>query len=84
LSDSFAGLNFKKLAGALDINNNNVIEEKEFIDLLDKSITNSMETSNYAKISQKISGSPSKKGPKVDETPESLELKVKPEHRVNA
>lgn len=47
LPDHFAGLNYKKLASALDINNTGIIEEAEFIQLMQRSISSGLETSNY-------------------------------------
>jgi len=35
LPESFAGLNFKKLTKALDTNNNGLVEQSEFVSLLD-------------------------------------------------
>lgn len=47
-------------------------------------MSSAKETDNYRRVSQKISGSPQKKGKgeKGTENSEKLELKVKPEHRV--
>lgn len=35
LPESFAGLNFKKLTKALDTNNNGIVEQSEFVSLLE-------------------------------------------------
>ena len=45
IPQAFAGLNFKKLGVALDVNNNGVIEQDEFISMLDRAKKSSADTS---------------------------------------
>ena len=47
LPNAFAGLNFKKLARALDANNNGIIEQNEFISLLDNALGSFADTSQF-------------------------------------
>ena len=84
MPSNFAGLNFKKLATALDLNNNSIIEEQEFIDLMQKSLSSGLETEQYQKITNAISGSPVKQKTmhQKSENSTSVEMKVHPKHRV--
>ena len=50
-TDAFAGLSFKKLLKALDTNNNGVLEQDEFVNMLEKAGKSSVDTSMYSKIS---------------------------------
>lgn len=47
LPQSFSGLNFKKLLIAFDVNNNGVIEEEEFVDLLTKASKSAANTDAF-------------------------------------
>lgn len=49
LPDYFAGLNFKKLMKAFDLNNNGLIEQDEFIKLLDMAYRSGVDTGAYQK-----------------------------------
>ena len=54
LPDAFAGLNFKKLSKALDVNNNGVLEQQEFVDVLEEAAGFDSNTSNLNKISSSV------------------------------
>ena len=81
LPNHFAGLNFKKLTMALDLNGNGIIEETEFMSVMQKAISSGLETSNLTKFSQSMSGSQNKAQSNPGNT-ESVELKVLPHHRL--
>jgi Ca2+-binding EF-hand superfamily protein len=45
LPNSFAGLNFKKLLKAFDLNGNGLIEQEEFVGLLEMALCSNADTS---------------------------------------
>ena len=82
LPDYFAGLNFKKLMKAFDVNNNGVIEQDEFIKLLDMAYRSGVDTSAFQKNG--VNGkqaSPAKKKPTKSLTMPEM---VKPEDRMDS
>ena len=82
LPDYFAGLNFKKLMKAFDVNNNGVIEQDEFIKLLDMAYRSGVDTSAFQKNG--VNGkqaSPAKKKPTKSLTMPAM---VKPEDRMDS
>lgn len=83
LPNSFAGLNFKKLSTALDVSNNGILEEQEFINIMRKAIQSGSETAKFQKITSALTGSPVKRAThKRSENSCSHDQKVKPEHRL--
>jgi len=67
MPDKFAGLNYKKLLGAFDMNQNGFIEQDEFLRLMDMASGSGSNTAQFKKISEAASkggsggaGSPSK------------------------
>jgi hypothetical protein len=56
LPQSFAGLNFKKLTKALDQNNNGLVEQSEFVGLLDQALASGADTSQFRRISGALAG----------------------------
>jgi Ca2+-binding EF-hand superfamily protein len=56
LPDAFAGLNFKKLLKAFDLNGNGLIEQDEFCRLIDMAAASLEDTSVFAKVSGSIGG----------------------------
>lgn len=47
LPDHFAGLNFKKLLKAFDLNGNGLIEQEEFVRLLDMAFRSGVDTGTF-------------------------------------
>jgi len=60
LPNAFAGLNFKKLMKALDVNQNEIIEQQEFVDLMEKSSESKISTKQFEKTSSSVSASVNK------------------------
>jgi hypothetical protein len=58
LAESFAGLNFKKLTKALDQNKNGLVEQDEFVELLEAALGSGTDTSQF----QRVSGAAGKYG----------------------
>jgi Ca2+-binding EF-hand superfamily protein len=58
LPDHFAGLNFKKLLKAFDLNNNGLIEQDEFVRLLDMAYRSGVDTGTFTKNANAMLGSP--------------------------
>jgi Ca2+-binding EF-hand superfamily protein len=56
LPDAFAGLNFKKLLKAFDLNGNGLIEQDEFCRLIDMAAASLEDTSVFAKVSGSVGG----------------------------
>lgn len=56
LPDYFAGLNFKKLLKAFDLNGNGLIEQDEFCRMLDMAAASMLDTSVFAKVSGSMGG----------------------------
>lgn len=56
LPDYFAGLNFKKLLAAFDLNGNGLIEQDEFCRLIDMAAASMEDTSVFAKVSGSVGG----------------------------
>ena len=56
LPDAFAGLNFKKLLKAFDLNGNGLIEQDEFCRLIDMAAASMEDTSVFAKVSGSVGG----------------------------
>ena len=56
LPDHFAGLNFKKLLKAFDLNGNGLIELDEFVRLLDMAYRSGVDTEQYAKNANAMTG----------------------------
>ena len=54
MPNAFAGLNFKKLSKALDVNNNGILEQQEFIDIIEQASGLQNDTSNLNKISHSV------------------------------
>ena len=50
LPESFAGLNYKKLLKAFDLNGNGLIEQEEFVGLLEMAKNSGADTSVFSKI----------------------------------
>ena len=72
---------------ALDSNGNGVIEDFEFINIIDQALMSSADTSQFQRISGALGGAGgSKKQPKAADSKNSVTLldMVKPEHRLNA
>ena len=51
LPEAGAGLNFKKLMKALDQNNNGLVEQEEFVGLLDAALGSGADTSQFQRVS---------------------------------
>lgn len=51
LPESFAGLNFKKLTKALDTNNNGLVEQNDFVRLVEEAARSNADTSQFKRIS---------------------------------
>lgn len=83
LPDSFAGLNFKKLTKALDTNMNGILEQQEFVDLMDKTIRANAPTDQFNKISGALGGGYRKQQTKTSNTKTVVEA-IMPQHRLNA
>ena len=83
LPNAFAGLNFKKLAKALDANNNGIIEQNEFISLLDNALGSFADTTQFQRISGAIGGKPGTAKPQSKENSVTLIDTVRPEDRIN-
>ena len=85
--ESFNGLSFKKLVKAFDQNNNGVIEEQEFVSLLEQAAGSSADTSQYHRITGALGGGPAgKKQMKAADSKNTVTLvdMVKPEHRIDS
>lgn len=82
LPDHFAGLNFKKLMKAFDLNNNGLIEQDEFIKLLDMAYRSGIDTSAYYK-NMNGQSPPKIKRSKTSKTVTMPEM-VKPEDRMDS
>lgn len=83
LPDYFAGLNFKKLLKAFDMNGNGLIEQDEFVRLLDMAYRSGVDTDTYAKNANAMTG---KKSGAVVKSAKSVTMvdTVKPEDRMNS
>jgi len=86
--ESFAGLNFKKLVKAFDSNGNGLIEDSEFVNLIEGALNSNADTSQFQRISGALGGPAggSKKQPKAADSKNSVTLvdMVKPEHRLKS
>jgi hypothetical protein len=56
MPDKFAGLNFKKLLAAIDMNSNGYIEQDEFVRLMGMAMGSNADTGNYNKIAGALKG----------------------------
>ena len=59
LPDYFAGLNFKKLLKAFDLNGNGLIEQDEFVRLIEMAAASMEDTSVFNKVSGALGGNKS-------------------------
>lgn len=60
LLNKFDGLNFMKLAVALNINNTGIVYQNEFVQLMQRAAQSGADTSQFHRIVSAISGSPAK------------------------
>lgn len=84
LPDYFAGLNFKKLLKAFDLNNNGLIEQDEFVRLLDMAYRSGVDTGNFSKNANAMIGSPQKNGQQKSAKSVTMVDSVKPEDRMDS
>jgi Ca2+-binding EF-hand superfamily protein len=86
LPDEFAGLNFKKLMKALDLNGNGLIEKDEFVSLVEEAGMADVDTAQYMKISKAArSSSPGKsRVHKVSENTVKYTDTMRPEDKLTA
>jgi hypothetical protein len=85
LPDHFAGLNFKKLLKAFDLNGNGLIEQDEFIRLLDMAYRSGVDTGAFGKTANAMTGGSPKKTAQVKSAKTvTMPETVKPEDRMNS
>jgi len=88
LPDYFAGLNFKKLLAAFDLNGNGLIEQDEFCRLIDMAAASLEDTSVFAKVSGSIGGKTDARraleAAKESGNTVTLPMTVHPEDRMDA
>lgn len=82
LPDKFAGLNLKKLSVALDVNNQGIITQSEFIELMRSSTESSADISGFNKITKALGGSPVKVRHQTENS-KPITQKVLPKHAYN-
>ena len=84
LPEYFAGLNFKKLLKAFDLNGNGLIEQEEFVRLLDMAYRSGVDTGTFSKNANAMTGSPKKAATMKSAKTVTMPETVKPEDRMDS